>query len=139
MLFVAALAGIFSGRGSPVEAANEVESDPTTPPCEFEEEADFCVNEVGDVYYNTELFSPSMSQPWPVELSRCVSGPDFGLCYTQSIGPGGELCEKGDDAGDDYSFCTKSDGKVLPESKLPRDVCENGTYRAPCDPKEAEA
>jgi hypothetical protein len=52
MLFVAALVGIFSGRGSPVEVANEVEPDPTTP-CEFEEGKSFCVSEAGDVYYDT--------------------------------------------------------------------------------------
>jgi hypothetical protein len=37
--------------------------------------------------------------------------------------------------GEDWSMCPGVKGKIPPGDTLPVDVCGNGTYRAPCDPK----
>jgi hypothetical protein len=40
--------------------------------------------------------------------------------------------------GEGWGVCTDMNGKVSPADKLPRDVCGNGTYRAPCSPEDVE-
>jgi hypothetical protein len=83
-------------------------------PCEFEEGENFCVSEAGDVYYDLSNVAPEKSSG-VTAISVCVDGIDSG-------------------------FCTDENGKVSsPKDKLPRDVCGNGTFRAPCDPKEVGA
>ncbi len=150
MLFVAALASIFFGRGSPVETARQEER------CEFAEgqkpqpqgffgelgpgsvisftrglEYDLCLNEVGDVYFRTAAHDA-------YEGGACWTpseGP--GACEPGAfIGPAGELCVK--DLSIDFCADPES-GKVQPGAILPLDICGNGTFRAPCDPEEAEA
>lgn len=73
LLFLAGLVGVFIGRGSPAEA------DPIAP-CEFEEGQDFCVDEQGDVNYNTDEFRPVMI---------FEDGVDYGSCTSKFIGSGG--------------------------------------------------
>jgi hypothetical protein len=91
------------------------EEDPDAPPepasdwpCSFEPGESFCVSETGDVYYD------GISRRNQGESkSGCVDGPASG-------------------------FCTDETGKVSAGSVLPRDVCGNGTFRAPCSPEDVE-
>ena len=121
VLVFVVLGAVLIGRGG--EAVAEDESEPAGPdePCEFEEGKEYCVNEAGDVYFDTLGYLKKMCETTPNSLS--CQNPE---------GRSKMICLDGTYSG----MCTDEDGKIAPGDSIPPGVCADGSRSAPCYPQE---